>query len=226
MKMAGNKQTIMKNILRFSFLILFCNQLYSQQVFNFEDYNYYLQYSSKILFDQKSVNPVNAGDSLRLKCGLNITNLLVGELAYADYNATFDAFIKPINSGVGFNIDYIDKKTIKYQHFSAFYNYRIYISDNLRLRIGTELGLFNRKYDFSGLLPSDPALPPNPNSEITPFVNIGADIEYKIHRFGISFKNQEQTFAYYDGRNKLILDYGINFLLSKAILISPEIIDL
>jgi len=222
----------MKNILKFSFITLFFSgQLYSQQTLTIDDYRDDLQYSSKLFFNNMSVNPAYAGDSLRLRLGTIYSSLLEGVGTYKDFNFIADGYIEKINSGVGINYDYQDNMTLKYLRISTFYNYGINLSSYFKLRFGCEIGINGTKIELTNVRSEDPTNPSYSSWSYKPIFNLGSYLKYKNQQFGISFKDEQEKAVNsysttYSNRNKLNLNYKINLKISDVIMLNPEIIDI
>ncbi|TNE61957.1 MAG: type IX secretion system membrane protein PorP/SprF [Bacteroidetes bacterium] len=101
------------------------------------------------------LNPAFAGSSYAPRMGAAYRNQWTGfNNAYRTYAAFYEQRFERFNSGIGFNLegDNAGDGILRTTRFSAFYSYRLKITDEMAVKIGVEAGIYQTALDWDQLV--------------------------------------------------------------------------
>ncbi len=123
---------------------------------------YFFSYGQDPIFSQYynaplQINPAFTGNSYAPNLAINYRNQWSAwdnGAAYVTYAASYDQWIKPMNSGFGVMVQADDagQGLYKTNSLTAFYAYRVQINRNLNLKLGVEAGMIQARLNWDKLI--------------------------------------------------------------------------
>ena len=130
------------------------------------------------------INPAFAGTTIEPRVSLNYRNQWTSlPQAYVTYAASYEQFLEPLNSGLGFFVlvDDAGQGIYKRNHAAIQYSYRVMINRDVGIKFGAEAGLQQSRVDWNKLVfldqlhpafgLNDPNGNPNVSEELPPVNN-------------------------------------------------------
>lgn len=154
------------------------------------------------------INPAFAGNSYAPNIALNYRNqwtAWAGGAAYVTYAASYDQWVKPLNSGFGLMVqaDVAGQGLYTTNALTGFYSYRVQVNRDINIKLGIEAGIIQARLDWDALVFGNQLNPitgadinlesgetrPDVLNKTIPEISTGVLVYSKIFYGGLSIKH-------------------------------------